>query len=74
MLKAEVMKMMPGLGIQLACPPEPWRRQMLLARFGGDSVSVNPFDGLGFQAVKPVPLDKMPCNFIQVIYNEQLTT
>jgi hypothetical protein len=47
---------------------------VLLARFGGDSVGVNPPDGLGFQAVKPVPLDKMPCSFIQVIYNEQLTT
>jgi hypothetical protein len=47
---------------------------VLLARFGGDSVSVNPPHGLGFQAVKAVPLAKMQCNFIQVIYNEQLTT
>jgi hypothetical protein len=58
----------------LACPPEPWRRRMLLARFGGDSVNVNPPGGLGFQAVKAVPLAKMPCNFIQTPYNEQLTT
>ncbi len=47
---------------------------MLLARFGGDSVSVNPPDGSGFRAVKAVPLAKMQCNVIQVIYNKQLTT
>jgi hypothetical protein len=47
---------------------------VLLACFGGDSIGVNPPDRLGFRAVKPVPLAKMPCNFIQVIYNEQLTT
>jgi hypothetical protein len=48
------MKKMPGPRNQLACPPEPWRRRLPLAHFGGYSVIVNPPNGLGFQIVKPM--------------------